>query len=237
MEQLPDLESLVAWVSRHEHEPLELLTDAVILSGRLDEMADQLVDHFVQNARRSDASWADIGQAIGVSKQAAQKRFARRGPRLSGPGRGLFTRFASSARSVVKKAVEYAHSLDSPEIGTLHLVAALTEAESGETSRGILADLCGDVDAIHDAALQLLGDASEITPTSGHIPFASETKKALELSLREAIRDGSRHIGTEHLLLGILRDKESDGAELLQEHEVSREAVQTWLAENPADDG
>jgi hypothetical protein len=235
MERLPDLEQLVAWVDQPDREPLQLLTDAVIFSGRLGEIADDLIDHFVQRARRSGASWAEIGQAIGVSKQAAQKRFVRGGPRLRGPGRGLFTRFASDARSVVKKAVEYAHELGSAEIGTLHLVAALTEAERGE-ARDILLGVGGDVDAIHEAALESLGGLLEKAPSSGHIPFAAESKKVLELSLREAIRGGSRHIGTEHILVGILRDEKGGGGRLLNEHGISRDAVQVWLAENPVGD-
>lgn len=232
MEQLPDLEKLVVWIDRPDRDPLELLTDAVILSGRLGELADDLVDHFVQRARRSGASWADIGQAIGVSKQAAQKRFVRRAPGFRGPKRGLFTRFAPGSRSVVKRAVEYAHDRGSPEIGTHHLVAALSEAESG--GRAILEEVGGDVEAIHRTALASLGGPFDESPKSGHIPFAADSKKVLELSLREAIHGESRHIGTGHLLLGILRDEKSGGARLLNEHGVSRDAVRTWLAENPS---
>ncbi|HEX6299148.1 MAG TPA: Clp protease N-terminal domain-containing protein [Acidimicrobiia bacterium] len=232
MERLPDLEELVAWIDRPDRDSLELLTDAVILSGRLGELADDLVDHFVQRARRSGGSWADIGQAIGVSKQAAQKRFVRRAPGFRGPKRGLFTRFAPEARSVVKRAVEYAHDLGSPEIGTLHLVAALTDVESG--ARAILEGVGGDVEAIQRTALGSLRRPPDEAPTSSHIPFAADSKKVLELSLREAIHGEGRHIGTEHIVLGILRDEGSAGARLLNEHGVSRDAVRRWLDENPS---
>ena len=234
MERLPNLEQLVAWVDRPNRDTFELLTDAVILSGRLGELADDLVDHFVQKARHGGASWAEIGQAIGVSKQAAQKRFVHRAPGSRRPRRSLFTRFASDARTLTRKAVEHAHDLGSPEIGTLHLVAALTETGSGRAGDA-LQGTGVDPAPIHEAALQASSDSSHDGPSPGHIPFAADSKKVLELSLREAIHGESRYIGTEHILLGVLRDEKSPGARLLTDHGVSAESVRTWLDENPAD--
>jgi hypothetical protein len=233
MDNLPDLNQLVAWVDQPNRDPLELLTDAVILSGRVGELADDLVDHFVQRARATGASWAEIGQAIGVSKQAAQKRFVRRDPGFRRPKRGLFTRFASDARVLVKKAVGYAHELGSPEIGTLHLVAALTEPGSGR-AREALTGTGIDPARIAEAVHLALGDSSRGAPSSGHVPFAADSKKVLELSLREAIHGESRHIGTEHILLGVLRDEKSPGARLLSQQGLSAESVLTWLDENPS---
>jgi hypothetical protein len=227
MDQLPDLEQAIAWVDRPDREPLDLLTDAVICSGRLGELGDDLVDHFVQGARQAGASWAEIGQAIGVSKQAAQKRFVRKPSGLRGPRRSLFTRFGTEARAAVKRAVEYAHELGSPHITTVHLVAALTD-RTGEVP-GLFDGLDADVEEVHRAARTVLGEASKDAPATGHIPFADDSKKVLELSLREAIRAQSRNIGSEHILLGILRDERSPGARLLNDQGVSREAVQTWL--------
>jgi hypothetical protein len=234
MDNLPDLDKLVAWVDRPNRDPLQLLTDAVILSGRLGEMADDLVDHFVQRARSNGASWAEIGQAIGVSKQAAQKRFVRRAPGMRRPKGGLFTRFATDARTLTKKAVEHAHDLGSPEIGTLHLVAALTGPGGGRAGEALEATGI-DASRIHEAALDSLRDTSHDASKSGHIPFAAESKKVLELSLREAIHAESRHIGTQHILLGVLRDERSPGAQLLSEQGVSAEAVRSWLDENRVD--
>jgi hypothetical protein len=234
MERVPDLEQLVAWVDRPNRDALELLTDAVILSGRLGEVADDLVDHFVQKARHGGASWAEIGQAIGVSKQAAQKRFVRRAPGSRRPRLGLFTRFASDARALTRRAVEHAHDLGSTEIGTLHLVAALTETGSGR-ARDALQGTGIDPAPIHEAARVALESPSHDGPKSGHIPFAAESKKVLELSLREAIHGESRHIGSEHILLGVLRDQKAPGARLLAEHGVSAELLRSWLEENPID--
>jgi ATP-dependent Clp protease ATP-binding subunit ClpA len=66
---------------------------------------------------------------------------------------------------------------------------------------------------------------------SGPIPFSADSKKVLELALRETIRSGDRRIGTEHVLLGILRDEKSPGARVLLEHGIARKAVEAWLQE------
>ena len=84
------LDELVAYV-RDEHPDGDVLghvATAVAVSERLGELADHLIGHFVDEARRAGASWTDIGQSMGVTKQAAQKRFVTRvddGP--AGPGR------------------------------------------------------------------------------------------------------------------------------------------------------
>jgi hypothetical protein len=76
------LDTMIGYVEalRPDDGPLENLTDAVVVGNRLDEQANALVGHFVEQARRSGASWSEIGAHMGISKQAAQKRFrGRRG--------------------------------------------------------------------------------------------------------------------------------------------------------------
>src|SRR4051794_38415133 len=86
-------------------DPLDRLATAVVVAGQLDEVADHLVGHFVDQARRSGASWAEIGQALGVSKQAAQKRFVpRAGAEPERATSGAFSRFTSRARTVLERA-------------------------------------------------------------------------------------------------------------------------------------
>src|SRR5829696_4988764 len=90
--------------------PLEHLSDAVRVSEYLGDVADHLVGHFVDQARRSGASWTEIGQGMGVTKQAAQKRFvARDSP-------GVLARFTDRARQAVTRAQEYANRAGSPEV-------------------------------------------------------------------------------------------------------------------------
>src|SRR3954471_22992114 len=97
------LDDIIEAIKSAHTEPLDQLTDAVIAADHLGDVADHLVGHFVDQARRSGASWTDIGRSMGVSKQAAQKRFV---PKASDeqaaldPSQG-FGRFTDRARKVV----------------------------------------------------------------------------------------------------------------------------------------
>src|SRR5256885_1329932 len=103
MSELPArLDDLIDYVrARHpDGDPLERLSDAVLASEQLGELADHLIGHFVDQARKAGASWTDIGQSMGVSKQAAQKRFVTKHSDQDMPlGAGLFGRFTTRARS------------------------------------------------------------------------------------------------------------------------------------------
>ena len=124
------LQDLIDFVeSRHRTaDPLTHLTEAVMLSDRFAAMADDLVGHFVDLARESGAAWADIGASLGVSKQAAQKRFVD----LEGKGwsrKGLFMRFTAEARAVVIATQEIARNRGDNHIGTEHLILGLLDDE------------------------------------------------------------------------------------------------------------
>src|SRR5215210_2525521 len=85
------LDDLIEAITKASPDALEQLSGAVLVAGRLGEVADHLIGHFVDQARRSGASWTDIGRSMGVTKQAAQKRFVPRDLPLD-PEQG-FTRF------------------------------------------------------------------------------------------------------------------------------------------------
>lgn len=87
----------------------------------------------------------------------------------------------------------------------------------------------GSVDEIRSAARSETGSGEG--RDSGHIPFSADSKKVLELALRETIRSGDRRIGTEHILLAIIRDEKSPGARVLLQNGVSRKTVEAWLDE------
>src|ERR1044072_2456324 len=74
------LDDLIDVIKKVHEEPLEQLTDAVLAAESLGEIADHLIGHFVDQARRSGASWTEIGKCMGVTKQAAQKRFVPKAP-------------------------------------------------------------------------------------------------------------------------------------------------------------
>jgi hypothetical protein len=226
MEGTPQLEDLIELVEgRHpEGRPLDYLTESVLVSDQLDDLADELVGYFVDLAREAGASWAEIGASLGVSKQAAQKRFVTVKHKKR---TGLFTRFATQARQVVIRAQEHARETGSRHVGTEHILLGLVDDEASVASRAIVA--CGVALAEVKQAVGAGGDL-DVAPVSGHIPFSPDAKKLLELSLREALRLGHRRIGSEDILLGMLRDGASPGAKALTGLGVKRAAVEDWLA-------
>lgn len=230
MEFLPSLDELIGVVenSTPDADPLQQLTDSVVVSGRISDLADELVGYFVEQARSSGATWEEIGECMGVSKQAAQKRFTMRGPRRRG---GFFlTRLAEEARHVVRSAVAHAREVGSSHVGTEHLVLGLLADPQSVACRAITG-VGGSVDEIGSAARSEMDSVEGGERSGGHIPFSADSKKVLELALREAIRSGDRRIGTEHILLGIVRDDKSPGARVLLPNGVSRKTVEAWLAE------
>src|SRR5262250_3669031 len=100
------LDDLIDTIKKVHADPLEQLTDAVIVADHLGDVADHLIGHFVDQARRSGASWTEIGKSMGVTKQAAQKRFVPKDPGEPSdldPSQG-FSRFTDRARNVVMAA-------------------------------------------------------------------------------------------------------------------------------------
>lgn len=229
IESLPSPEDLIRLVEEttSEADPLQQLTEVVVLSGRIAELGDGLVGHFVERARSSGATWEEIGECMGVSKQAAQKRFTPKGRQRRG---GFFlTRLAEEARHVVRRAVSHARDAGSSHVGTEHLVLGLLDDPESVACKAIMA--LGSLDQIRSAARPETDSDEGSAGAGGHIPFSADSKKVLELALRETIRSGDRRIGSGHILLGILRDEKSPGARVLLESGISRKAVEAWIEE------
>lgn len=217
------LDSLITYVkSQHpDGDALARLTDAVLVSSHVNEQADNLIGHFVDQARRSGASWSQIGASMGVTKQAAQKRFVPRwGDDLLGSGR-TFSRFTDRARNVVVMANRLASGAGRQSISPEHLVAALhCEPE------GLAAKAMTEVGAGPDVIARALGIDGEPGEVVDNMAFDDDTAAVLESALREALRLGHNFIGTEHLLLGALAEPELDVTRRLGELGVTHEAVQ-----------
>src|ERR1700756_4140735 len=92
------LDDLIEAIRNVHTDVLEQLSDAVLAAEHLGELADHLIGHFVDQARRSGASWTDIGNSMGVTKQAAQKRFVPKAATVADPDQG-FARFTPRARA------------------------------------------------------------------------------------------------------------------------------------------
>ena len=125
----------------------------------------------------------------------------------------MFERFTDRARRVVVLAQEEARLLNHNYIGTEHILLGLIHESEGIAARALTA-LDISLEAVRGEVTEIVGQGQS-APT-GHIPFTPRAKKVLELSLREALQFGHNYIGTEHILLGLIREGEGVGAEVLQ---------------------
>ncbi|HUH53148.1 MAG TPA: ATP-dependent Clp protease ATP-binding subunit [Microbacteriaceae bacterium] len=124
----------------------------------------------------------------------------------------MFERFTDRARRVVVLAQEEAKSLNHNYIGTEHILLGLIQEGDGVASKA-LGQLDISLDAVREQVIDIIGQGQQ-TP-AGHIPFTPRAKKVLEYSLREALQLGHNYIGTEHILLGLLREGEGVAAQVL----------------------
>ena len=201
------LDDLIEAIMKVHPEPLDQLTDAVIAADHLGDVADHLIGHFVDQARRSGASWSDIGRSMGVSKQAAQKRFVARPDTELDPAQG-FSRFTDRARHVVVAAQEAAREAGNGTITPAHLVLGLLSEPESLAATTVVAQGVA-LDKVRRTALATLPPAAGDVPEL--IPFDGQAKKALELTVRVALRLGHNYIGTEHMLLALLELEDGTG--------------------------
>ena len=124
----------------------------------------------------------------------------------------MFERFTDRARRVVVLAQEEARMLNHSYIGTEHILLGLIHEGEGVAAKA-LESLSISLGAVREQVQEIIGQGQQ-TP-SGHIPFTPRAKKVLELSLREALQLGHNYIGTEHILLGLIREGEGVAAQVL----------------------
>ncbi|MEV0372522.1 Clp protease N-terminal domain-containing protein [Streptomyces sp. NPDC050636] len=204
------LDDLIEAIKKVHSDALDQLSDAVIAADHLGDVADHLIGHFVDQARRSGASWTDIGRSMGVSKQAAQKRFVPKDPGASAdldPSQG-FGRFTDRARNVVVTSQNEARAAGNDEIRPEHVVLGLLCEPDALAAKAIVAQGV-TLEAVREAATATLPVAAERMPAL--VPFDAKVRKALELTFREALRLGHNYIGTEHILLALLELEDGQG--------------------------
>ena len=124
----------------------------------------------------------------------------------------MFERFTDRARRVVVLAQDEARSLNHNYIGTEHLLLGLITEGEGVAAKA-LESLDINKDAVRAAVIDIIGEGEK--PVEGHIPFTPRAKRVFELSLREALQLGHNYIGTEHLLLGLLKEGEGVASQVL----------------------
>ena len=194
------LDNLISYVKAVSPDggPLDNLSDAVGVCAQLDEQTDALIGHFVDQARRSGASWSQIGASMGVSKQAAQQRFVAHWESAE------FSRFTRRARNVLAVADQIAGNAGTELIDAAYLAAGLLSEPDGLAAK-----------VIHGAGLSdgQVYAAFRLEPASVGDPhphdlrqlrFTDAGRAALRETVKAALRMRHNYIGTEHLLLGIL---------------------------------
>src|SRR3954468_24589210 len=124
------LDDLIDAIKKVHSDALDQLQDAVIAADHLGDVADHLIGHFVDQARRSGASWTDIGKSMGVTRQAAQKRFVTKDSAALDPNEG-FNRYTPRARNVVMAAHNESKAARNAEGLPEHLVLGLLAEPGG----------------------------------------------------------------------------------------------------------
>ncbi|MEU2675811.1 Clp protease N-terminal domain-containing protein [Streptomyces sp. NPDC007107] len=221
------LDDLIDAIKNTHTDALEQLSGAVVAADHLGEIADHLIGHFVDQARRSGASWTDIGRSMGVTRQAAQKRFVPKKPGESSdldPSQG-FGRFDAQARNVVMGAHNEAHAARNDEIGVGHLILGLL-AEPDSLGAQAIAGQGITPEAVREAAVLALPAAADEVPEL--IPYDAASRKVLELTFREALRLGHDFIGTGHIVLALLEFE--DGAGVLTGLGVDKDVASSDIA-------
>ena len=134
----------------------------------------------------------------------------------------MFERFTERARQVVVLAQEEARALKHNYIGTEHILLGLLREHEG-LAASVLNGLDITVERVRGQVVRAVGSGEEVT--AGQIPFTPRAKKVLELALREALSLGHNYIGTEHILLGLLRENEGVAARILLDFDADSEKI------------
>ena len=202
MDQTPvRLDDLISYVKSQEGTPLDHVSAAIRASEHLGELADHLIGHFVDQARKAGASWTEIGQSMGVTKQAAQKRFVPKAAEwpwesdeagwhaaLADAFRAHpFSRFTPRAKHSISAAAEEARERRHDRVIPEHIALGLLHEPEGLGAMAVEA-LGVPLDSAREALIAVLPPASVDQPVSGRIPFTGGAKKVMELAVREALK-------------------------------------------------
>jgi hypothetical protein len=199
MAPAPNLQELIETVRRDSSEstPLIELSTAAGLIAEANEVGDATLGFFVDQARHAGHSWSQIGEALGVSKQAAQQRHQR----SSAATIASFERLTDRARRVIEASEFAARDLGHNYIGTEHLLLAMYDQP--ESIAAIILDTAGL------SAPQARAAVTAIVPNgkgtaAGNLPFTPRSTQVFAKATEAAVQLGHNYVGTEHLLLGLV---------------------------------
>jgi Clp amino terminal domain, pathogenicity island component len=194
------------------------IEQAVTVAGELGALSDRLIGYYAERARAEGCTWAQIGAAIGISRQAAQQRFGTRAAALGLPDleqAGGLQRLAPRARDALFTAERHARQLRHPALSPAHLLLAILEDPANLATRAIEAAGASTAELTRQVRDEL---SPQPGPEPAALPLDPATRRALAGALTEALHLGHNYVGTEHLLLGLLRDPAGRAAQLLARH-------------------
>jgi ATP-dependent Clp protease ATP-binding subunit ClpA len=222
----PTLSALIDEVetSAPSDAPLDLLATASSNVEELTDLTDALLSHFVDRCRRAGHSWAEIGQSLGVTRQAVQQRFTgdkKRVPRE-------YERFTGRAKTIVDEhVVAAARELGHNYMGTEHLLLAFWG--DPECLAVVALERLGVTrDAVRSGILERTEEGTAPEPSGG---FTPRVWAALGASLGRALSLGHNYVGTEHLLLALLGGVGGVAADVLAEHDVDHDKARDVVVE------
>ena len=220
MAPAPDLNHLIATVTADapSETPLARLATASAVASELAETGDALVGHFVDTCRAAGHTWAEISESLGVSRQAAHKRY-------SAIPRDL-ERWTPRARQVLEHAISTAVAFGHTYVGTEHLLLGLFPPG------GIGAQILDEHGLTQGSVAELvLARAPRNDTGPSDPPFTPLAAQVLGGALTEAISMGHNYIGTEHLLLGLLGQSDGLAAQILAGAGATHDGVKTKVVE------
>ena len=216
MAPAPSLAELIQTVQDRsaDQDALTRVATAADVTGEITNKADLLLGHFVAAARQAGCSWAEIGTALGVTKQGAQQRFVDRDERAPGDDERLLLRYTGRARAGVARAREEAQEMGHDYVGTEHLLLGIL-VDPGALSVKVLDALGVPPDGLRSAVVEASGPRLPHNP-SADPPFTPRARRVLDLTHGESLRLGHNYVGTEHLLLALIAEQDGIAGRVLR---------------------
>jgi hypothetical protein len=223
----PDLQQLINTIKADagSEDELEQLATAATTISELTSTGDAALGFFVDRARGAGKSWVEISTVLGVSKQAAHKRFAD-----SWTAKPAFDRYTTRTQTVVNAAADVARARNHDFIGTEHLLLAFFTQPEALATR-VLVDK-GITERSVREAVDVLSPAGQTPPTTldaENPPYTRRAAHVLQGAVGEALTLGHNYVGTEHLLLAFYRDSAGIATKILQEQGLDESAAWTAL--------
>lgn len=224
------LDELIKVVQASADDDLTRLEAAAQQARQLGELGDSLLSHFVDRARRSGRTWAEIGEHLGVTRQAVQKRFVD----TAGASIGT-TRFTLRAKNALHAAGDAARELQHSYIGTEHILLGLLDdrGEGESPGAGIGGQVLGSLGVTRELVVAGIEEVvgRGLTAVLGQPPLTPRAAKVLEEAINASLDLGHNYQGTEHLLLGLYRGQDGLAKQLLERHGATREKVLTAVVQ------